>query len=88
MYRNKGPSSGFSLYNSKYLIRYVRINNPVWSECLLRLELEVIVIGFTMQWYIYVRISGHYTIIDFNEVDIRIYLPEKAASVNITFEGR
>ena len=36
-----------------------------------------------------------YTIIDFNEVDIRIYLPEKmiihrglAAEVNITFKGR
>ena len=37
----------------------------------------------------------YYTIIDFNEVDIRIYLPEKVifhrgrqAEVNITFEGR
>ena len=37
----------------------------------------------------------HYTIIDFNEVDIRIYLPEKViihrgrqAEVNITFKGR
>ena len=27
----------------------------------------------------------YYTIIDFNEVDIRIYLPEK---VNITFKGK
>ena len=37
----------------------------------------------------------YYTIIDFNEVDIRIYLPEKVifhrgrlAKVNITFKGR
>ena len=37
----------------------------------------------------------YYTIIDFNEVDIRIYLPEKViihqgrqAEVNITFKGR
>ena len=37
----------------------------------------------------------HYTIIDFNKVDIRIYLPEKVivhrgryAEVNITFKGR
>ena len=29
--------------------------------------------------------NRHYTIIDFNEVDIRIYLPEK---LNFTFEGR
>ena len=36
----------------------------------------------------------HYTMIDFNEVDIRIYLPEKViihrgceAEVNITFKG-
>ena len=28
---------------------------------------------------------GYYTIIDLNEVDIRIYLPEK---VNITFKSR
>ena len=37
----------------------------------------------------------YYTIIDFNEVDIRIYRPEKViihrgrkAEVNITFKGR
>ena len=37
----------------------------------------------------------YYTIIDFNEVDIRIYLPDKnyihrgrKAEVNIIFEGR
>ena len=37
----------------------------------------------------------YYTIIEFNEVDIRIYLPEKViihrgpeAEVNITFKGR
>ena len=36
----------------------------------------------------------YYTIIDFNEVDMRIYLPEKViftghkAEVNITFKGR
>ena len=37
----------------------------------------------------------YYTIIDFNEGDIRIYLPEKViihrgrqAEVNITFKGR
>ena len=37
----------------------------------------------------------YYTIIDFNEVDIRIYLPKKViiyrgrqAEVNITFKGR
>ena len=37
----------------------------------------------------------YYTIIDFNEVDIRIYLPEKviihrgrSAEVNISFKGR
>ena len=37
----------------------------------------------------------YYTIIDFNEVDIRIYLPEKVifhqgrwAKVNITFKGK
>ena len=36
------------------------------------------------QQYIY------YTIIDFNEVDIRIYLPEKVIihQVNINFKGR
>ena len=31
------------------------------------------------------KASQYYTIIDFNEVDIRIYLPEK---VNIAFKGR
>ena len=32
-----------------------------------------------------VYLFEYYTIIDFNDVDIRIYLPEK---VNITFKGR
>ena len=38
---------------------------------------------------------GYYTNIDFNEVDMRIYLPQKGdnhrgrkAGVNITFKGR
>ena len=37
----------------------------------------------------WLSIYGYYTIIDFNEADIRIYLPEKVifteAEVNITF---
>ena len=45
---------------------------------------------------IHVYFTGYYyTIIDFNEVDIRIYLPEKViihrgrkTEVNITFKGR
>ena len=44
---------------------------------------------------IYFNFGRHYTIIDFNEVDIRNYLPEKViihrgrqAEVNITFKGR
>ena len=30
----------------------------------------------------------YYTIIDFNEVDVRIYLTEKVIIMNITFKGR
>ena len=39
----------------------------------------------------YIKLTNikHYAIIDFNEVDIRIYQPEKVlfTEVNITFEG-
>ena len=43
----------------------------------------------------YNKAYNYYTIIDFNEVDIRIYLPKKVivqrgheAEVNIAFKGR
>ena len=42
------------------------------------------IILFQLKIIIFTAVK-YYTIIDFNEVDIRIYLPEK---VNITFEGR
>ena len=61
--------------------RYIPLNqlkdNTLFSGILAAIRIGVSVTHIFTLRRIYFRKSWYYTIIDFNEADIRIYLPEK-----------